>query len=432
LAIQFAQEDGYLGPAGLDAAVERVEIDRPVLVDRDTFAVMPDQPSPRFPARGVSHAMLDAVRDVALVAAGGDADAARLVSKGEWDEAREAAGYPDMPTAESVRQRLKITHWRSVLAVVFLPAEQRRQAIGTYTQKVAAFGRGAALPQLVATPVERERIEQLLAEDDIGGALEVSPEPPIDDELKPRDLPKGSDEVIVAITARALRTVAFRVDHSPSAQEYDHEVQVLETDRRGMGLPPLGLPTSDSVVRRFGSWAKACTACGLEPPAVHFQAAGAPLIEVMDASIDFWGLACDRKKVRAFAIACDVSLEYRSDPWDDLLAEVASLRAARGAAMPARPTRAEVRLLSMPSGDQAAEIRQRFSDYPSHRKPAPTAEAAYEGLRIYKAEHLGPNDRPVTTHYMAACRRDSRLIWPSTLKRTTGKSFTKLLSEMGL
>ena len=104
--------------------------------------------------RGVSHAYLDAVRDIALFAAGGDPDAARTVSKGEWDAAREEAGFADMPSAESVRQKLRITHWRSVLAVVFLPAEQRRQGLGTYAKRVAALGRGTALPALVATPAE--------------------------------------------------------------------------------------------------------------------------------------------------------------------------------------------------------------------------------------------------------------------------------------
>ena len=80
---------------------------------------------------------------------------------------REEAGFADMPTAESVRQRLRFTHWRSVLAVVFLPAEQRRQGLGTYARRVGAYGRGTALPALVATPVERELIDRLLAEDDL-------------------------------------------------------------------------------------------------------------------------------------------------------------------------------------------------------------------------------------------------------------------------
>jgi hypothetical protein len=86
----------------------------------------------------------------------------------------------------------------------------------------------------------------------------------------------------------------------------------------------------------------------------------------------------------------------------------------------------------MPTDKQAAAIRAQVANAPRHRKPGPTKEQAYESLRIYKSEHLGPNDRPVTTHYMAACRRDSRLVWPSSLKRLTGKSFTKLLAEVGL
>jgi hypothetical protein len=430
LTAQLAVDDAQLGPDGLDAVIDFVEIQGPTWVDRGSFAGMPDQTSSGFPARGVSHAMLDAVRDVALYAAGGDVDAARLVSKGEWDDAREGAGFPDLPTAESMRQRLRMTHWRSVLAVVFLPAEHRRQAIGTYTKRVGAFGRGTQLPTLVATPVEWERIEQLLAENDIGEALGASP--PEDPPGGARELPKGATGVVVAITTRALMTVAFRVGRTPSAQEYDHEVRVLEDDRRRAGLPPLGFPTSDSVIRRFGAWAQACSACELEPPAAYVQAPGAPLIEVIDASIDLWGVVCGSDKVRHFAEACDVSTQYRTDAWPVILEEVRELRAKRGARMPGRATQYEARRLPMPTAEQAAAIRERLGDFPRHRKPRRTIDAAYEGLRLYKAEHLGANDRPVTAHYMAACRKDSRLLWPSVLKTVTGKSFTQLMAEEGM
>ncbi len=240
-------------------------------------ALMVTESASQRRGRGVSHAYLDAVRQIALFAAGGDVDAAHLVSKGEWDAVRAEAGFPDMPMAESVRQRLRITHWRSVLAVVFLPAEQRRQGLGTYARRISAYGRGTALPGLVATPVERELIEQLLAEDDLA-ELPVEGVP-LEDASEPTTHRLGGpSKVVVLITSRALRTVMFRVSHSPAAKEYDIEVKELEGDRRREKLPPLGFPTSDSIVKRFGLMAGGVRslrpgAAGAVPPAAG-RAAG--------------------------------------------------------------------------------------------------------------------------------------------------------------
>jgi len=382
--------------------------------------------------RGVSHAYLDAVRDVALFAAGGDIDAAHMVSKGEWDAVREEAGFAEMPTAESVRQKLRITHWRSVLAVVFLPAEQRRQGLGTYAKRVSAYGRGAALPGLVATPVEREQIEQLLAEDDLA---ELPMEGVgLEDETEPGGHRlSGPSKVVVLITSRALRTVMFRVSHSPAAKEYDIEVRQLEDGRRREKLPLLGFPTSDAIVKKYGSWLAAFEACGLEPPVPFRQLPGAPLVEVIDACVDFWGVLPSYKRVQAFAKACDIALEYRGDdPWDVTLARVRHARADRGLETPGRSTRAESRRLRMPTLEEAEAIRERLGNPLQRRKLPWTVEEAHDGLRIYRDEHLGPNDRPTVAHYGSACRKDKRLVWPSSLKKTTGKSFTQLMAEEGM
>ncbi len=376
--------------------------------------------------------MLDAVRDAALYAAGGSADAARLVSKGEWDDARAGAGFADLPTAESIRQRLRITHWRSVLAVVFLPAESRRQAIGSYTKRVGAYGVGAALPTLLATPVERSRIEQLLATDDMDGDLPVDAEQAPALDHGPRSLPAGPSAMAVAITTRALKTVSFRLGHVPSTEEYDHEVRVLEEARRTSDLPPLGFPSSDSVAKRFGGWQAAGEVCGVEMPPAWTQPPGAQMVEVFDASIDFWGFVCSHKKLRAFAEACDISLQYRHDPWAVIMEEVRQLRAKRGAGMPPRATRAISPSLKMPTAEEAAQIRERLGDVPTRRNARRSRAEAYEGLQIYKEVHLKPGDQPLDTHYRAACRKDGRLLWPSVLKTVTGKSFTELMAEIGL
>jgi hypothetical protein len=272
-----------------------------------------------------------------------------MVSKREWDAVREEAGFPDMPKAESVRQKLRITHWRTVLTVVFMPAEQRRQGLGTYVKRVSAYGRGAALPGLVATPVEREQIERLLAEDDLP---ELPMEGvPLEDEPEPNGHRlSGPSKVVVLITSRALRTVIFRAGHSPAAKEYDIEVRQLEDARRREKLPPLGFPTSDSIVKKYGSWQGAFEACGLEPPVPFRQLPGAPLIDVIDACIDLWEVLPSYKQVLAFAKACDIALEYRGDdPWDVTLARVRQGRAGRGLETPERPTRAQSRRLRMPT-----------------------------------------------------------------------------------
>lgn len=148
--------------------------------------------------------------------------------------------------------------------------------------------------------------------------------------------------------------------------------------------------------------------------------------------IDFWGVLPGRLATRAFASACDVAVEYRPDRWNALLDEVRQGRAARGVTTPERIVRAETEWPPLPTAAEAAGIRVRLGEPLRHRRPRVTVENCRAGLRVYRDEHLGPDDRPTTTHYMAACRKDKRLVWPSMLKRTTGKSFTQLIAEEGM
>ena len=274
-------------------------------------------------------------------------------------------------------------------------------------------------------------IEQVLAEDDLGDLRRDDAAPSGSSSPAGKSL-TGPSEVVARITTRALRAVTFRVGHSPAAQEYDDEVRKMENHRRRGKLPPLGFPTSDSIIIRFSSWKAAFETCDLEPPVPFRQQPGALLIEVIDVCTDFWGVLPGRRAARAFAISCDVALQFRPDGWNSLLDEVREARTARGVETPEQVVRSESDWPPMPTAEQASEIRARLGEPLRHRRPPATVEHCHAGLRIYRSEHLGPDDQPTTTHYMAACRKDKRLVWPSTLTKTTGKTFTKLMAEEGM
>jgi hypothetical protein len=159
--------------------------------------------------------------------------------------------------------------------------------------------------------------------------------------------------------------------------------------------------------------------------------APATLVEVIDASADFWGVICGRTKVQAFAKACDIAVQFRTDPWDDVLEEVRVRRSERGATMPRRATRRDARLVQMPTPEQAEQIREALGNPPSCFRPTRTREEALEGIRIYRDEHLS-DAAPTRRHYLAACREDDRLVWPSALKDLTGKTFTELIAAEGM
>lgn len=399
------------------------------------------QSVPGIPGRGVTNATLDAIRRVALVAAGGDVDAARLVSKPAWNDAREAAGHPELATAERYRQKLKVRAWTNVLAIAFLPVEKRSNAIGGYTKRVSALGMGADLPTLRATPAERELIDRFLAEDDLFtdaeapvptagvGALVVA------DGGDPYRVSRGvtlaSAGVLVVITTRALRSVAYRVGHSPSAVAYDDMYKRMERERTRAGLPPLGFPDSKTIIDRFGSWSGPIETAGLEPPPSKARPKGLDMVMVLDEFVERTGVVPGFDCFRAWCAACELSVARRPPGnWEIVVDELRGMRSARGAQTPAEIVRRKRFWPPPPTTEEAAAVKAKLGG--PKRLGKRTAEEARAGIAIYAQEHLEPGQKPNTRHYLAACKRDSRLVWPSNFQAMLGKSFTEICAEMGL
>ena len=405
-----------------ETVAELGEIGGPFEFGRDSFAGVPAQaPSSRLPARGVSHAFLDAVREVALVAAEGDIDAARSVSKSRWESAREPAGHADLPKADSVRARLKVPHWRTALAVVFEEASSRSRTLGVYTQRAGALGRGARTVEAAESAAEIEELEAALRADDIFDPTEAVPW---------RDM-GVTPEVAEQIIRRALRAVAYRRGESPSGAVYDEEVVQIERERQAQGLPALGFPTSTSILARYDSWVKALAAAGLDAPASYSRPKALPVLVALDACVDEWGILPGQVPFTLWCSACGLSVQNPSGSWTTYAKELRRLRTARGATTPQRITVRQRDCPALPDPEHAAAIKARLGS-PDPPVRSRTAEDAYESLRTYAAEHIADGKRASQRHYMDACRRDKRLIWPSALPRLTKKTLTELFREVGL
>ncbi len=428
---------GYAAGAStaLDSLLlEFVEIPDGVDLDVASFAAMPDQASAsQWATRGVSNALLDMVREVALLAAGGDADAARLVSKGEWNRARDEGGF-ELPTAERLRQKLDVKHWQQVLAVAFLSPNARGRTLGSYRKRLSALSQGSEVPELQVDDAERELIDWYLATDEVFDGVETPAEAL--DHGKPYRIGSAvqltSRDVMVRVITRALRAVAFRLGHSPPRIAYDHAIEAMEAERAAAGLPPLGFPGSDTIASRCGSWSKALEMAGLDPPPSHTRPKGLSVVLVLNEYIQRNGVVPGFDCFRAWCAACQLSVEHRrTGGWDSIVAETRALRAERGASTPEGIVRRKRDWPPLPSAEEAAAVKAKLGG-PRRIQRRRSAEEAREGIRIYKAEHLRPGQRPSIRHYTACCRRDPRLVWASHLKDITGKTFTELCAEEGL
>ena len=434
------EEHAVGGAAGASAVAEpasddAVEILDGVDLDLASFAAMSDRASAsQWATRGVSHALLDMVRDVALLATGGDADAARFVSKPQWNRAKDEGGF-ELPSAERLRRKLDVEHWHQVLAVAFVSPKMRAGTLGSYRKRVSALSQGAAVPELQVDDAERELIEWYLATDEVFDGVEAPAGAGVGS-AKPYRVGTGvqlaSRDVMVRVINRALRAVAFRLGHSPTGLAYDHAIEAMEAEREAAGLPPLGFPGSETISSRSGSWSKGLEVAGLDPPPSHTRPKGLSVVLVLDEYIERNGVVPGWDCFRAWCAACQLSVEHRrTGGWDAIVAETRAVRAARGASTPEEIVRRKRDWPALPSPEQAAVVKEKLGG-PRRIQRRRGPEEVREGIRIYKAEHLRPGQQPGTRHYQACCRRDPRLVWASHLKEITGKTFTGLCAEEGL
>jgi len=228
-----------------------------------------------------------------------------------------------MPSAETLRQKLKLHHWHAVLAVAFLPPDKRAGVIGSYRKRVSALSQGADLPRLEATPAEQSLIRQFLEEEDFlddatqNGAVEIE-----DLYQVARGVTLTGPEVVSEITTRALRTVAFRLGHAPSAVAYDDTIRQLEHERQRAGLPPLGFPGSQTIILHLGSWAKSLTEAGPDAPPPHTRPKGQPTLLVLDECVDSWGILPGWDGFREWCNHCQISVAYHRGTWVELVEQL--------------------------------------------------------------------------------------------------------------
>ena len=89
-----------------------------------------------------------------------------------------------------------------------------------------------------------------------------------------------------------------------------------------------------------------------------------------------------------------------------VIAETRSIRAARGKLTPEHPRRTK-HLPPLP--DPRPRVRRAVFRH--------SRDAILDSLRRYGELHLPPGAMPRQKHYMAACRKDRRLIWPGHFTR---------------
>lgn len=319
----------------------------------------------RFTTDVSFHELLDRTGFVAAAAAAAKGEGASplAVSKAEFDRALAGETLFDCVSAEAVRKRLGVP-WPLVLQLAVLDPSKRSHLLSTQA--------GLRRPQFA------------------GGDAEI---------------------------LRALRAAAFAHGRTPTPRDYDLISLGLVVERRAKGLA-LELPQSTVMVRRFGSWAAAVEAAGLEPlppfapPRPPRAQSG---VDLLDRCITETGLLPSSRWLVRWCRASAIPVnEADLQPWTETVAQVRALRATRGETTP--------EAVAVPT------------DYP----PLPEApgrrrhsrEDVLASLRLYGKRHLSAGARPRFKHYQAAAAADRELITASVLGRH-GR-FQDLCVEAGL
>lgn len=312
--------------------------------------------------------LLDGVAEVALGAAAGDLSAAAKVSKSAWDKAREDLRRADLPSAEAIRQRLGLP-WQRTLELALTDRSLRARLRGQWNgTHFAGWG------------------------------------------------PTGSEAAL-----RAMKSVAIRIGHAPTPFEYDEAARVMETDGgRRRTSRPLLLPRSVYIINEFKSWNAALEAAGLEPVTKRASAERvASATEALDQFVQEFGCIPGSSYFLEWCRRKDIPTPRLVGGWASLVAEVRRRRAARGAATPEHATRRDD---LPPLPDQMPRVRRMAFRH--------SREAILASLRRYGELHLPPGEMPRRRHYLAACRKDPRLIWPNAM--TSHGRFHGLCQEAGI
>ena len=308
----------------------------------------------RFVARLGLSAVLDGLETVALSAVENDRDQALTISKAVWDRARLSQERFDLPTADAICKRVRLS-WGRTLALALAEASRRTTLLGQWDSSHAAEW--------------------------------------------------GDDGPELAV--RALKAVTARIGRIPMAFEYDYEVRAIEMEsQRRKAWKPLRLPLSTYLLSRYGKWNTALEASGIElRPAGQRRHPAPTLAESLDRCIEEVGVLPTSEYFLAWCVRKDIP-RPRLRGWADVVDEVRARRQSRGAATPDRVTPAKVSP-SLPT----SVVRRRRAAFLHSR------EEVLASLRRYGKLHLAAGDLPRQRHYLLACREDPELIWPATVGR---------------
>ncbi len=248
------------------------------------------QPQPRLQTGrfepGLSfQAFLNGVAEIALEAAGNDAEQALRVTMSQFDGARLRLGRVDVPSAAGARKRVGFG-WKTTLLVAHAPAARRAHLLG----------------------------------------MRASP-------------PAQRDSGVAAL--RGLQHVAFRLGVTPSALRYDEEVRRAEREHHrkfGAGRRPLELARSGARHDALGPWPDAIAVAGLAPT-IDYRTPAPPLLETLDRCIEVTTILPRETYFNAWAQALDIPVPARTEPWANTLEAVRQRRALRGLETPERTTR---------------------------------------------------------------------------------------------
>jgi hypothetical protein len=322
----------------------------------------------RFTARLTTARILDELAQVANQVAIATGDEPHRFTASEWDVERQIRLVPGLPTSETICQRLRLS-WSVVVKAALLAPAKRAQFLAT----------------------QGDRNVGRLGPDGPARALE------------------------------ALQAVALELGPSNKLTQfaYDAIVRDLESASRcWRHSDPLRLPRSVYLIAKFGSWAAACAAAGLDPDPGGVEYLSLPSrADVLDDCVTELGYVPPRDYFNRFCQSRLISYSNHKDPWFVTVNEVRERRALRGEDTPLRPSTTPLPLLPAVTVQSAGVLIHTKAD-------------VIASLQRYADRYLPAGQAPRQHHYTHCCTADTHLIDAGRMKRYGG--FTALCREAGI
>jgi hypothetical protein len=398
------------------------------------------------------HVRLAVVRAVALAATDGSIDAALRVSKTRWDEARELAGKPGAPTAESFRQWFDLP-WADVLEVAL--SEERNWAQRLVVRKARGGSLLDTLSKLrkqVEPSARHGKVDPAIPDGTMfwfdypeRWALVGQETSPINDDvrviaaaaargeelsadtLRESQLEDTStlldgvwegrtraSQVIDRITARvvrkALELAAFREPGSlATADAYDAAINEYVAAEARLGRPDWGFPPSAAISAHYGTWPEVLENFGIERPAPAPRRSVPDPIDVIDSYMTRFGAVPSQRQLYAYAVRERLALG-RLPAMTRMVEKARVRRAARGEASPTEWASMPPELLLPPRSDVVSARGTRTR----------SREECVASVVRYLRDYVAAGVKPTQRHYILAQRRDRTLIVASAIIRKDG------------